>query len=214
MKANGETFDIYPYITKCALDIICETAMGTSINAMSSNRNQYVESIYAISEIITWRFFRPYITDFIFQFTPKGYAFQKHLKQVHNFTRKVVAERKKHLKDNNLNNESKANKANNKLLGKKERMSFLDLLLNSSESSDVLNDQDIAEEVDTFMFEGHDTTTAGMCWTLFLLGNNADIQEKVYQEVRNVLQNKSTPSTISELHEMKYLEGKSVSGST
>lgn len=31
-------------------------------------------------------------------------------------------------------------------------------------------------------------------------------QEKVYQEVRNVLQNKSTPSTISELHEMKYLE--------
>lgn len=107
----------------------------------------------SISEIITWRFFRPYITDFIFQFTPKGYAFQKHLKQVHNFTRKVVAERKKHLKDNNLNNESKANKANNKLLGKKERMSFLDLLLNSSESSDVLNDQDIAEEVDTFMFE-------------------------------------------------------------
>ncbi|KAK9744576.1 Cytochrome P450 [Popillia japonica] len=45
-----------------------------------------------------------------------------------------------------------------------------------------------------------------MCWTLFLLGNHPDIQQKVFEEVHQVLQSKRTPTTISELHEMKYLE--------
>ncbi|KAK9744573.1 Cytochrome P450 [Popillia japonica] len=174
-KANGKSFDIYPDITHCALDIICETAMGTPVNAMSSKQNHYVESIYAISEIITWRFFRPYITDFVFQFIPKGHEFQKHLNVVHDFTRKVIAERKKRVTDNQSNTH-KNNNTEDDLLGRKKRMSFLDLLLESSDNGQVLNDQDIAEEVDTFMFEGHDTTTAGMCWTLFLLGNHPDIQ--------------------------------------
>lgn len=107
---------------------------------------------FSISEIITWRFFRPYITDFVFQFIPKGHEFQKHLNVVHDFTRKVIAERKKRVTDNQSNTH-KNNNTEDDLLGRKKRMSFLDLLLESSDNGQVLNDQDIAEEVDTFMFE-------------------------------------------------------------
>lgn len=39
-----------------------------------------------------------------------------------------------------------------------------------------LSDADIAEEVDTFMFEGHDTTACALAWVLLLLGNHPDIQ--------------------------------------
>ncbi|KAK9744565.1 Cytochrome P450 [Popillia japonica] len=61
-KANGEAFNAYPDITHCALDIICETAMGVQINAMSSKQNEYVASVYGISEIVVWRMLRPYLS--------------------------------------------------------------------------------------------------------------------------------------------------------
>ncbi|RXG71171.1 hypothetical protein Avbf_06860 [Armadillidium vulgare] len=54
----------------------------------------------------------------------------------------------------------------------------MDLLL---EQDEVLSDEDIQEEVDTFMFEGHDTTSASLNWTLYLLGRHPKIQRRIGQ---------------------------------
>lgn len=40
-------------------------------------------------------------------------------------------------------------------------------------------DKDIQEEVDTFLFEGHDTSSISMIMTLILLGLHSDIQVKI-----------------------------------
>ena len=54
----------------------------------------------------------------------------------------------------------------------RKKKAFLDLLL-EVELNDGLkfSDSDIQEEVDTFMFEGHDTTTCSLAWTIFLIGH-------------------------------------------
>lgn len=50
-------------------------------------------------------------------------------------------------------------------------MSFLDIIFNNiDEFPNQTNDKDIQEEVDTFLFGGHDTTSISMTMTLLLLG--------------------------------------------
>ena len=39
-------------VTHCALDIICETAMGQSINAQEESDTKYVRAIYDASDIV------------------------------------------------------------------------------------------------------------------------------------------------------------------
>lgn len=71
---------------------------------------------------------------------------------------------------------------------------FLDLLLDRvldgppAQGQQRLSDEQIREEVDTFMFEGHDTTAMALSWTLFLLGHNQDVQRKLQSEVDQLFQ--------------------------
>nr|CAD7203223.1 unnamed protein product [Timema douglasi] len=56
------------------------------------------------------------------------------------------------------------------------------------------------------MFEGHDTTTAAVCWSLFLLGLNPLIQDRVQTELDDLFQGSTRSVTMKDLQEMKYLE--------
>ncbi|GIY91741.1 cytochrome P450 4V2 [Caerostris extrusa] len=57
----------------------------------------------------------------------------------------------------------------NCILGKK-RKAFLELLLELHLQDPSFTEEDVREEVDTFMFAGHDTTAMALSWSLYCLG--------------------------------------------
>ncbi|XP_069699699.1 cytochrome P450 4C1-like [Periplaneta americana] len=205
-EIGSKGFDVYPYITRCALDIICETAMGTPIFAQDDVDSDYVKAVYDMSEITIQRMIHPWLhPSFLFKFSKVGRRHDECLRVLHGFTNKVIRERKAQLQG--AGNTTPSTSADeDAMLGKKRRKAFLDLLLESSIEGVKLSDEELREEVDTFMFEGHDTTSAGMCWTLFLLGLYPDVQEKVHKELDQIFQGSSRSPSMKDLNDMKYLE--------
>ncbi|TMW51300.1 hypothetical protein DOY81_003619, partial [Sarcophaga bullata] len=57
------------------------------------------------------------------------------------------------------------------------------------------------------MFEGHDTTTSGISFCLYLLARHAEVQQRAFNEVVEVLGNdREKPVTMRDLQDLKYLE--------
>nr|AVL92838.1 CYP450 [Locusta migratoria] len=202
-NADGHEFDIYPSIALCSLDIICETAMGTCVNAQNDATSEYVSATCTVAELTMKRALRPWLyPDFIFRMTPSGRQYYKCLNTVHQFSKQVIKERRQQ-REHSPNKERALVQDET---GVKSRVAFLDLLLDMSMNGENLDDADIQEEVDTFMFEGHDTTAAAMSWAIFLLGHHPDIQQKAFEELNEIFQDSDRLPTMQDLQNMKYLE--------
>lgn len=79
---------------------------------------------------------------------------------------------------------------------------MLDNLL-IQESEGLIDHRGICEEVDTLTFEGFDTTSTAIIFTLFLLSQHQDVQAKVYEELIIVMKDEMSLLDYSNL---KYLE--------
>uniref|UniRef100_A0A182N9Y9 Uncharacterized protein n=1 Tax=Anopheles dirus TaxID=7168 RepID=A0A182N9Y9_9DIPT len=91
-------------------------------------------------------------------------------------------------------------------VGEKKRLAFLDLLLESAENGALISDEEIKNQVDTIMFEGHDTTAAGSSFFLSMMGVHQHIQDKVIQELDEIFGESDRAATFQDTLEMKYLE--------
>ena len=128
-----------------------------------------------------------------------GREWKRCVQILHGFTKQVIQTRKD--KSDLISNDDDLDD-----VGRKRRVAFLDLLIKESKGGTVLSDEDIREEVDTFMFEGHDTTTTNIAFTLFLMASHTEIQEKCQAELDSIFEGSDRMATTADLANMKYLE--------
>jgi len=202
MIDNNQNVSIYSYMTLCALDIVCETIMGTELRSQEGKSIEYVGAIYTVTDVMIKRIFKFWLWNkYIFNISQNGRNFNKSLKILHTFTENVIKEKRtKHENHNSLTAEEIS-------LGKKRVESFLDLLIGiSNKTPEEMTDSDIREEVDTFLFEGHDTSSTAMTLVLILLGLHQDIQNAVREELYSIFGDSKREASMEDLKSMTYLE--------
>ncbi|KAF5301471.1 hypothetical protein FQA39_LY02200 [Lamprigera yunnana] len=187
-------------ITSFTLHTICETAMGTRLNEADEAAKTYVSTIYDMGQLILERIRYPFLTiQWLYRFSALSRKEKSLIKTLHDFTSTVISNRKKNFIDNNK-------VTMGQLFESKQRMALLDLLLSLKNDCAAIDDEGIREEVDTFMFEGHDTTASGILFALLLLANHPHVQEKILEEISEVVDDPHRSFTFSDLQKLHYLE--------
>ncbi|XP_076168954.1 cytochrome P450 4C1 [Ptiloglossa arizonensis] len=212
-KEGGPSIkDLMPFYSEHTLNIICETAMGTSLKDKGPFQQKYRKAVYDIGKLLIYRLVRPWFhSDFIFKFFPKGWYQAKVLKILHGFTTEVIEERKDYHKETNgrfltgFTEDPNQTEGGSDVGVRKRRLAMLDLLI-AAHNNNQIDDIGIREEVDTFMFRGHDTTAVSLCFTTMLLAENKEIQARARAEVKAVMEENNGKVTMSSLQNMQYLE--------
>lgn len=203
-RVNKGPFIISNYIGNCALDSVVETVMGIPIKAQENPSSDYVSAIHRMSVLLAGKVNNPLLAfEPVYTASGQKSAEAKELSTINYLPRKVIEEKESEIKSANGVNKSEEDING---LGLKKRTAFLEFLLKLKQEKNpaFTCDQDVLDEVTTFMFEGHDTITSALSFTLYMLGTHPEVQDKVYEEVSEIL-GRGEPQQ-EDLNEMKYLE--------
>ena len=197
----NEPVKLFETMSLMSLDIIQQCAFSYKSDCQTlGQRHPYISAVYELIELTAERFFTPlYTIDWIYFLTPAGRRYRRAADIAHKHSERVIEERKKKLKEEKM-----------EVLGATEKrkryLDFLDILLTArDDDGNGLTDSEVRNEVDTFMFEGHDTTTSGMCWTLYCLAKHPEHQVKIREEVTNILMGREWLE-YDDLKDLKYTQ--------
>ncbi|XP_063908644.1 cytochrome P450 4c3-like [Zophobas morio] len=189
------------YIAQFTLKTIAETAMGTKLKFIKQTEIEYRQATIDMGQIASYRILNAWFVDsFINLFSPKYWKEKNAIKTLHNFTRNIIAERTQAFEKPHYTHD------NHEVYKERKRLAMLDLLLTAKNEENSIDDKGICEEVDTFMFEGHDTTAAALTFSLMLIACHKNVQELIVEEIEAVTGELCKKPTFNDLQQMKYLE--------
>ncbi|XP_036205027.1 cytochrome P450 4B1 isoform X3 [Myotis myotis] len=176
---KDKSFDIFSDVGHMALDSLMKCTFGKGNSGLGHRDHNYYLAVSDLTLLMQQRIASlQYHNDFIYWLTPHGRRFLRACQVAHDHTDQVIRERKAALQD-----EKEQKKIQNR-----RHLDFLDILLGALDENGLkLSDADLRAEVDTFMFEGHDTTTSGISWFLYCMALNPEHQHRCREEVREIL---------------------------
>lgn len=185
----SETIDVKSWIHMLTFDANCEAIMGTKLNSQLEN-SPFMKAFENILYTLTSRIFSPTKRfDFLFKWTSDFTRYSNSLKIIQDLCDKCIKE--SNIKDIN----SKVD----------ENKSFINILLKSC--GDEMTEQDIKEQVKTFLFAGHDTVSTAISFALYEIAKNEKIQSLIFEEVSQILDGDLSQNvTLSQVNDMKYLD--------
>ncbi|XP_065910267.1 cytochrome P450 4F12-like isoform X2 [Dysidea avara] len=176
---SGESVEITEYLHSYTLDVLLRCMYSSNSNCLE--KKEKVPYLVAIKQLTCLLMERPnnplHFFDWIYFNTPAGRQFLHYSDVVHKFSEGVIVQRREQILKTSPESQTT-----------RKFKDFLDILLSAKdENGEGLTDTEIREEVDTFMFAGHDTTASALGWTLYCLAMYKKHQEMCRKEIREVL---------------------------
>jgi cytochrome P450 family 4 len=203
-QADGSIFDIYPFVCACALDVICETTMGTKVSTQTEGNDVAVKILLHAVDELEEAFKKPWEMKDWIRDGRKQREKDKEIcvKYLNEFVDKVVAEKLDSRRNGFHQNRNRQQVEYVQWVRGKE-MCLLDLLMQDAQ----LSVDDIREELCTLIVSGTKLTAITCCYVLSLLGVYQEIQNKVFEEQENIFgEDIHRAATGKDLSSMKYLE--------
>uniref|UniRef100_A0A8C9PL29 Uncharacterized protein n=1 Tax=Spermophilus dauricus TaxID=99837 RepID=A0A8C9PL29_SPEDA len=175
-----DSLEIFQHVSLMTLDTIMKCAFSyQGIIQLERNSKSYIQAIGDLNYLFFSRARNVFHqNDTIYRLTSDGRLFQHACQLAHEHTDQVIGQRKAQLQ-----NEGELEK-----IRQKRHLDFLDILLCAKmENGSSLSDEDLRAEVDTFMFEGHDTTASAISWIFYALATHLEHQQRCREEVQSLL---------------------------
>jgi len=186
--------------TNFALDVILRCMLSKSFNVQRDLNSPFPQAMRVGLQEIEARAFNP-----LHRLNPFA---QWRFRQTNTFLRKTclsILEQKRA----KLALQQQADGAGGGPADSKGSRDLFDLMILARDSekddNDRLSDEDIYSQFVTFVVAGHETTARTIAWACYLLATHPDVQQKVVDELTEVLGDKTVP-TLAELGRLKYLQ--------
>ncbi|CAB3258769.1 unnamed protein product [Arctia plantaginis] len=174
-----------------------ETALGVKLKVNGNTEKQLMASFDILFKLMTTRMVEPWLQlDALYKLLPQHSNFEKNKEILRSFVKEIIKEKRKQIKENikTDNDDTKVTK------------SFLELYIESSGGDRGCTDEELLEETLVMLLAGTDTSAVGLCFTICMLAQYPDVQEKVFQELQEVFGDSERQVVVEDLPRLKYLE--------
>ncbi|CAG9785317.1 unnamed protein product [Diatraea saccharalis] len=198
------TFSIWKYVTSYTMDSVCETTMGTKLGIQKQDNHPFLKCFERFTELVATRTLMPWLhSDFIYRFTSYYKPYYYNINFMTSFVSKIIKEKRQALLDG-TNSKNAIDEQNNDT-GKPATTTFLELLIEYSGGDRGYTDLELREETMVMLLAGTDTSAVGASFAAVMLSKHQDMQEKLYQEIMEILGDKDSVAA-EDLPRFKYLD--------
>uniref|UniRef100_H2YHE1 Uncharacterized protein n=1 Tax=Ciona savignyi TaxID=51511 RepID=H2YHE1_CIOSA len=164
----GQSIEVHTHVGLMTLDTMLQCAMSANTNCQHVTDHPYLMAVKEVGDLVIKRIRQPlHLFDWIYNLSANGRRNKIVVKVLHDHTEKV------------------SNVYYDSLLSHQFAChTFVQII---AERKEGLTDIEIRDEVDTFLFEGHDTTASGIAWALYHLAKYPEFQTKCREELTEVL---------------------------
>ncbi|XP_023946523.2 cytochrome P450 4C1 [Bicyclus anynana] len=203
-RAAGKgDFSMWGYFSSYAMDSAFDMSFGENLNAQRHPNHPFAVAFLDYFEECGVRICQPWLfSAAVYDLLPAGARQERRRRLMWDVVENLIHKKKQESKKRNEQNVVHVNTN----IRSGEFKSFLDLLIEYSGGDAGYTDTELREELLMIILGATDTSATSACFAAVLLANHPPVQDKVYEEIQNMLGGSERPVSLADLASLKYLD--------